>query len=222
MNPKVKYYWLLAIIPVCFLLWFWLSKSDKTPIMYLPYYGPKYAKTGGDSAYHTVGTFRFSDQDGLTINEDSVKNKIYVTEFFFTTCQSICPIMNDNLVNVYKRYKNDGRVLILSHTVDPETDSTATLKHYANRHGVTNRNWLFLTGDKKQLYDLARKSYLLDASEGDGGADDFVHTQNFALVDWNRHIRGFYDGTDSLEVGRMVKDMDLLLEEYAFKKGNNP
>lgn len=126
------------------------------------------------------------------------------------------------MVAVYKQFRKDKRVRILSHTVDPETDSAGVLKVYAGAHGVSDRHWLFLTGNKKDLYDMARKSYLLDASEGDGGKDDFVHTQNFALVDWNRNIRGYYDGTDSIDVGRMIKDMNVLLQEYEFKKGANP
>ena len=108
--------------------------------------------------------------------------------------------------------------MILSHTVVPEEDSVNVLMDYAKLHGVTNKQWLFLTGDKKHLYDMARTGYLLNQEEGNGDEDDFIHTQNFALVDKERHLRGFYDGTDSLEVTRLITDLKLLIEEYAYKE----
>jgi protein SCO1/2 len=108
--------------------------------------------------------------------------------------------------------------MILSHTVDPEEDSVNVMLNYAKLHGVNDKRWLFLTGDKKHLYDLARQGYLLNAEEGNGGEEDFIHTQNFALVDKERHLRGFYDGTDSAEVSRLIIDIKLLLEEYDYKE----
>ena len=147
-----------------------------------------------------------------------MKGKIYVTDFFFTTCQSICPIMSTELERVYKEFTSNKDVLILSHTVAPEEDSVNVLMDYATLHDVKDKRWLFLTGDKKHLYDMARTSYLLNMEEGNGDANDFIHTQNFALVDKERHLRGFYDGTDSLEVSRLITDMKLLLEEYAYNE----
>lgn len=140
--------------------------------------------------------------------------------FLFTTCQSICPIMSNQLERVYATFKTRNDFLILSHTVNPETDSVAQLLTYAKKHGVNDEQWLFLTGDKKHLYDLARKGYLLNTEEGNGDADDFIHTQNFALIDKERCIRGFYDGTDSTEVSRLINDIHLLFDEYAYKEKN--
>ncbi len=145
-----------------------------------------------------------------------------MVEFFFTTCQSICPIMNSNLQKVYKRFADRNDVLLLSHTVDPEVDSVAALKAYASLMGVTDSRWLFVTGNKKELYEAARTSYLLNSDKGDGGADDFIHTQKFALIDKNQHIRGYYDGTDTLEVNRLITEMELLIQEHDAKENSVP
>jgi protein SCO1/2 len=217
MNGKFNYYWLLILIPVGFIVWFLTSKKEEAPVNYLAYFGPKNYQNASDTVYHLVPDFEFTDQDGKKVNKERIKAKIYVTEYFFTTCQSICPVMNDHLVTVYKEFKDQPDLLLLSHTVDPETDSVHVLKDYANAHGVNDGRWLFVTGDKKQLYHLARKGYLLSVDEGDGGEEDFVHTQNFALVDKESHIRGFYDGTDSLEIVRLKQDIRKLLKEYEYK-----
>ena len=218
MNTKGNYYWLLLIIPLIFVGWYFFNKNEQKPLRTLPYFGQKNSIKNGDTAYHTVKPFCFTNQYNEKITEETVKGKIYVTDFFFTTCQSICPIMSTELERVYKQFASNKDVLILSHTVAPEEDSVNVMMDYAKLHGVTNKQWLFLTGDKKQLYDMARSSYLLNMEEGNGDADDFIHTQNFALVDKEKHLRGFYDGTDSLEVSRLIVDMNLLLEEYAYKE----
>ena len=128
--------------------------------------------------------------------------------------------MNTSLERVYTAFHDRNDFMILSHTVDPETDSVAQLLSYSKLHGVKDKKWMFVTGDKKHLYEIARKGYLLNAEEGDGGAEDFIHTQNFALIDKERHIRGFYDGTDSIDVNRLLVDIKLLLQEYDFKAKN--
>ncbi len=120
---------------------------------------------------------------------------------------------------VVKKYKGNVEVKFLSHTVDPETDTVAQLKRYADLHKADSKQWMLVTGDKKELYDIARTGYLLDASEGDGGPDDFIHTQNFALIDKDKRIRGYYDGTNTIEVDQLIKDIDLLLAEYRYKEG---
>ncbi len=199
------------------MIWFFKSRSDDRPLRYLAYYGPKNATSKSDTSYHTIPAFEFTDQFNETVDLKTVEGKIYVTEYFFTTCQSICPIMNNNLVKVYSTFKDRPDFLILSHTVDPENDSVPVLKAYADQHGVNNKNWLFLTGKKVDLYGLARKGYLLNAEEGDGGAEDFIHTQNFALIDKERHVRGYYDGTDSKEVDRLITEIKLLIKEYDYK-----
>ena len=218
MKIKGNYYWLLLIAPLIFVALYFINKNEHKPLRTLPFFGQKNSLKKGDTIFHTVKPFCFTNQYGEKVTEETVKGKIYVTDFFFTTCQSICPIMSTELERVYKQYSNHLDVLILSHTVAPEEDSVNVLMNYAKLHGVNNRQWLFLTGDKKHLYEMARQSYLLNAEEGKGDEEDFIHTQNFALVDKERHLRGFYDGTDSLEVSRLIIDINLLLEEYEYKE----
>lgn len=222
MNSKFNYYWLLLLLPIVFIGWYLSSQKENKPIRYLPYFGPKRALKVNDTTYHFIPAFEFTDQYNEKVNLATVKNRIYITEYFFTTCKSICPIMNHNLEGIYKQFKNHPDFLILSHTVDPETDSVPVLKEYAAAHGVNDKHWLFLTGSKKDLYTVARKGYLLNAEEGNGDAEDFIHTQNFALIDKDQHIRGFYDGTDSLEIKRLSQDIDLLFEEYDYKTRVTP
>lgn len=217
MKSKGNYYWALLIIPAIFVGWYFFNKIEQKPLRLLPYYGQKNSMKDGDTSYHTVKPFMFTNQYNEKVTEETVKGKIYVTDFFFTTCQSICPIMSGELERVYKQFSNREDILILSHTVSPEEDSVNVLMEYAKLHGVKDKKWLFLTGEKKHLYDMARTSYLLNAEEGNGDENDFIHTQNFALVDKERHLRGFYDGTDSIEVSRLITDINLLLEEYAYK-----
>lgn len=200
-----------------FLGGYFLSKQQNKPTRLLPYFGPKAALKVNDTLYHQIAPFQFINQNGDSISQVFTANKIYVADYFFTTCKSICPIMSNNLVKVYQTFKNEPSLVLLSHTVDPETDSVPQLKNYALQHGVNDNRWQFLTGNKKELYTLARKSYLLNAEEGNGGAEDFIHTQNFALIDKEKHIRGFYDGTDSLEINRLIIDIKLLISEYAYK-----
>jgi protein SCO1/2 len=179
------------------------------PSRILPVYGP--SADGADA--HSISHFSLINQLGQSVTEQNVSGKIYVADFFFTTCHGICPRMNSQMQRVYENFKKNPDVLFLSHTVNPEFDTVPILAEYARRHDADARQWMFLTGDKKQIYDLARNSYLVDASKGNGGPEDFVHTQNFALVDRNRHIRGYYDGTDSLEVNKLIDDIGLLLKE---------
>ncbi len=218
MKTRGNYYWLLLILPLVFVAWYFINKNEQKPIRTLPYFGQKNSEKTGDTTFHTVKPFSFVNQYNEKVTEETVKNKIYVTDFFFTTCQSICPVMSTELERVYKQFSNRKDVLILSHTVMPEEDSVNVLMDYAKLHDVKDKQWLFLTGDKKQLYDMARKGYLLNSEIGNGDEEDFIHTQNFALIDKERHLRGFYDGTDSIEVTRLIADINLLLEEYAYKE----
>ena len=218
MNIRGNNYWLLLIFPVIFFGLYFINRNEQKPLRILPYFGQKNASKNGDTAFHIVKPFCFKNQYNEKVTEETVKGKIYVTDFFFTTCQSICPIMSSELERVYKTFCDNKDILILSHTVSPEEDSISVLKDYANLHGVKDHRWLFLTGDKKHLYDMARTGYLLNAEEGNGDENDFIHTQNFALVDKERHLRGFYNGTDSIEVSRLITDIKLLLEEYAYNE----
>lgn len=163
-----------------------------------------------DTILHTVSDFSLTDQTGATITQKNLEGKMYVADFFFTTCTGICPVMNNQLQRVYEKYKDYNGLAFVSHTVDPEGDSVPVMAAYAARHGAQAGHWYFLTGDKKQIYDLARNSYLISATTGDGGAEDFVHSQYFALVDKNKHIRGMYDGTDSIQVNKLIGDIEIL------------
>lgn len=211
---KNKIYLLFVTVAVLFIALYFFALKQNKPIKTLPYFDPKtYSKTKTET-HHTIPSFTFTNQYNQLVTDKITEQKVYVTDFFFTTCQSICPIMSHQLERVYKNFKNRNDFLILSHTVNPETDSVSQLLQYAGQHGVTDRHWLFLTGNKKQLYQMARKGYLLNTEEGNGDEDDFIHTQNFALIDKEKHIRGFYDGTDSSEVTRLIHDIQILFDEH--------
>jgi protein SCO1/2 len=160
--------------------------------------------------YHTIADFALVNQNGDTITQEDYKDKIYIADFFFTTCLTICPIMTDNMEYVQEQILDDPEVLLLSHSVTPEIDSVARLKEYALEKGVVDTKWNLVTGDKKQIYDLARKSYLAVKTDGDGGPFDMIHTENFILVDKNKRIRGTYDGTKKEEMERLLRDLSVL------------
>jgi len=196
------------------------NKAEAAPLRLLPYFGPKHVKKNDDTSYHSIANFSFVNQYGKTVIQKDFEGKIYVCKSFFTTCKSICPIMNTEMTRVYKAFKDRDDFRILSLTVDPETDSVAQLAVHAKNYGVTDDKWWFVTGSKKDLYELTRNSFLLTVEQGDGGPDDFIHTQNFALIDKEKHIRGFYDGTDSLEVTRLITDIKTLIKEYEYADKN--
>ena len=160
--------------------------------------------------YHTIADFSLLNQNGKKITQLDYENKIYVADFFFTTCQTICPIMTDHMREIQQELRNDQDVLLLSHTVIPETESVPQLKKYAIRKGVDDTKWNLVTGDKKHIYELARKSYLVAKTDGDGGPYDMIHTENFVLVDKKKRIRGFYDGTNKREIKRLLEDIEVL------------
>ena len=164
--------------------------------------------------YHKIADFSLINQNGETITQDDYKDKIYVADFFFTTCQTICPVMTKNMHEVQKAFIADNEVKMLSHTVTPEIDTVAQLKRYAQEKGVNASKWNLVTGDKKQIYELARKSYLAVKDDGDGGPFDMIHTENFMLIDKERQIRGYYDGTDPKEIERLIEDIKTLKASY--------
>lgn len=211
---------LLALALGVFIYAFFFHDTKK-PIRYLPIFGEKsYESKNGktDTIFHTIPGFSFTDQDGNTVTEKNFENAVYVTDFFFTTCHSICPIMSTQMERVTRKFQGNAEVKFLSHTVDPEIDTVEQLKRYAIKHNADSKQWMMVTGEKTKLYEIARQGYLLDAQEGNGGPDDFIHTQNFALIDKEKRIRGYYDGTDSLEIDQLIKDIDLLLKEYHYKE----
>jgi protein SCO1 len=162
------------------------------------------------SKYHTIANFSFTNQNGKTITQKDYEGKIYVADFFFTTCQSICPIMTRNMGYVQKAIINNPKVMILSHSVLPDQDSVPVLKKYAIEKGVIDRKWNLVTGNKKEIYYIARKSYLAVKTGKPEELYDMVHTENFVLVDDKKRIRGFYDGTKKEEVARLVEDINFL------------
>ena len=164
------------------------------------------------SKYHTIADFSFTNQNGKTITQKDYEGKIYVADFFFTTCVSICPKMTTNMVEVQKAFVNNPKVMLLSHTVMPEIDSVPVLKEYAIRNGVIDSKWNLVTGDKKAIYTMARKSYLAVKQGKPDQLYDMVHTENFVLVDTKKRVRGFYDGTKKEEIQRLIEDINWLSE----------
>ncbi|QVY64666.1 SCO family protein [Polaribacter sp. Q13] len=166
---------------------------------------------------HTVADFKLINQNGKTITNDDYKDKIYIADFFFTRCQTICIAMAYNMSELQEYYKNDTDILFLSHSVTPVIDSVSVLRAYADRKGVIDGKWNVTTGPKKHIYELARKSYFAVTDEGTGDENDFIHTEQFVLVDKERRIRGYYDGTEKKDMEKLKKDIVLLKEEYASK-----
>lgn len=215
---KYKFFWIFFFVlsVVIMSIIYSLLKPKET----LPVYQPSMVSTElVDSTvqevrkYHTIKDFKLVNQNGDTITQDFYKDKIYVADFFFTTCQSICPIMTDHMLKIQERTKNDPDILLLSHSVIPVADSVPQLKKYALEKGVNDEKWNLVTGDKKQIYDLARKSYLAAKSQGDAGPFDMIHTENFVLVDKKKRIRGFYDGTNPEAIEDLMHDIEILKKE---------
>lgn len=166
----------------------------------------------GTTENHTVADFRLINQNGKLITQEDYLDKIYVTDFFFTRCPSICPIMTDNLIKIQEEFFDNDDIMLLSLSVTPIMDSVPVLREYADKKGVIDSKWNITTGDKKHIYELARKSYFAVVEQGDGGLQDFIHTPNFILVDKKKQIRGIYDGTDDDEILRLISDIRILLD----------
>lgn len=164
--------------------------------------------------YHSIANFSLTNQNGETITQENYKNKIYIADFFFTTCPTICPIMTKNMGEIQSKIVKDTNVLLLSHSVTPDIDSVAQLKKYALEKGVIDTKWNLVTGSKKEIYELARKSYLAVKTDGDGGPYDMIHTENFILVDKEKRIRGFYDGTKTEDIEKLLSDLEILKKTY--------
>ena len=163
--------------------------------------------------YHKISDFKLTNQNGKEITQADYNDKIYVADFFFTTCQDICPIMTKNMYKLQEELKGDNDILFLSHTVIPEVDTVQQLKKYSIENKVNDSKWNLVTGDKKQIYDLARKSYLA-VEDAEYGEFDMIHTENFMLIDKESQIRGFYDGTNDLEIDKLLKDIEILKQSY--------
>ncbi|MFL2591473.1 MAG: SCO family protein [Flavobacteriaceae bacterium] len=164
--------------------------------------------------FHKIKSFEFLNQNGEIISEKDYEGFIYVADFFFTTCPSICPIMTNNMVNIQNYIKDKNKVKLLSFSVTPEIDSVPVLKEYSIKKGVDDKYWNLLTGDKSKIYSLARKSFLVVKENRESNSHDMIHTENFVLVDREKRIRGFYDGTDDTDMQILKKDIEILLEVY--------
>lgn len=209
-------FWGLSDVAVGLLLFFTACQSnDRLPIL-----GQKEAvtktvngQTVTDSVDHSIPDFRFVSQYGDTVSAQTLDGKIYVADFFFTTCPTICPKMKTQLKRVYDRFKGNSGVMILSHSIDPTHDSVAVLREFAQNLGVEGRQWLFVTGDKEKIYDIGQNSYMVSAADDASAPGGVVHSGAFILVDTQKHIRGIYDGTTVEGVDKLMADIDKLLAE---------
>lgn len=207
---------LFLSVVIIFLMYNALKPENRLPI-----YQPSMVNTAlVDSSLHrqkqqhTISDFKLVNQNGDSITQQNYEDKIYVADFFFTTCLTICPIMTKNMAGLQENILDMDDVLLLSHSVTPKIDSVPRLKEYAIEKGVIDSKWNLVTGDKKQIYELARKSYLAVKTDGDGGPFDMVHTENFILIDKEKRIRGYYDGTNEEDVEKLLKDIRILKESY--------
>ncbi len=178
----------------------------------LPVYGPE-VEVNGETTEHVVPEFEFTNQYGRKVTEADMAGKVAVVNFFFTSCPTICPKMMRNMQTVQELYLNDENVILLSHTVDPKRDNPARLAKYADAYHIDADRWNLLTGDKKELYRQARNGYYMAASQGDGGDHDFIHSENLVLIDRQRRIRGYYDGTKEEHVEQLINDIAKLKRE---------
>ncbi len=207
----------IAILPFFVTL---VGCSGKSNNNKLPYLGrDEIVERNGqkDTVPHKIDDFRFVDQDSTFITPETFANKIYVADFFFTSCPTICPTMKKQMKRVYKRYEDNPRVAFLSHSIDPEHDSVAVLKKYAKDMGVSSAKWHFVTGKKDSIYSIAQ-DYMVSAREDESAPGGYVHSGAFILVDENRHIRGVYDGTSKEDVNELMEDIQVLLKEEKEKK----
>lgn len=166
-----------------------------------------------ETVYPVIPDFSFQNQEGETVTGKTFDGKIYVADFFFTTCPTICPVMKKNMLKIYEVYKDNPQVKILSHTIDPGHDSVEVLKQYAKDIGVTGTMWQFVTGDREKIYDIGQKHYLVSAKEDPNEPGGYIHSGHFVLVDKNKHVRGMYDGTTDEGTKQLLEDIKVLLEE---------
>jgi protein SCO1/2 len=208
---------LLGVSAVIIILFYNALQPKKTLPVYQPSdFNPELVapEISHVKKYHTIADFALVNQNGDTITQEAYRGHIYVADFFFTTCPTICPIMTENMRWLQDQLAGDPEVLLLSHSVTPEIDSVPRLKEYALEKGVDDARWNLVTGDKKHIYELARKSYLAVKTDGDGGPFDMIHTENFILVDRERRIRGTYDGTKMEDMERLLGDLEILKASY--------
>lgn len=192
------------------------SRTDTLPYYMDETFTPKWLTPNSDEvdAFHRIADFSLTNQNGQTITQNTFDNTIYVTDFFFTFCSGICPKMTDNMGLVQEAFKDDNSVLLLSHSVTPKHDTPAILQEYAVAKGVIKDKWHLVTGDRDQIYNLGRSSYFVEEDLGlEKGPDDFLHTENFVLVDANKNIRGIYNGLNKTAIQQLIADIKTLQRE---------
>lgn len=217
---------ILAIIFLAFVFGaFWFSNSlnekekEKLPIINPNDVNPELVDEAmqGVGQGHTIRYFELKNQLGETVTGKELDGKIYVADFFFTTCGGICPKMTKQMVRIQNEFKNNDRVMLVSHTVTPDRDTVEVMKKYADKYNADHTKWLFLTGNKKEIYGLARRAYFIvkaaQEGEDDGSGADFIHTENFVLIDAKKRIRGYYSGIRESSVDSLMNDIRKLLEE---------
>ncbi len=205
----------ITLIMCCCLLFIGSCSDRKLPIL-----GNRYAeekqvdgKTVVDTVYQCLPAFSFVNQDSEVVNNETIKGKIVVADFFFITCPTICPVMKKEMLRVYEKFKGNKQVMMLSHTIDPEHDTLALLKEYSTRLGSDGRQWMFLTGDREKIYEIAEKGYYTMAMPDSTEPGGYIHSGGFILIDRQQRARGIYDGTKSEEVDQLMADIELLLKE---------
>jgi len=217
---RYKYFWITLVVVsgvIIYLMYNALEPRQVLPVYQPADFNPELvdAEISHIKKYHRVADFSLVNQNGDTITRSDYDGHIYIADFFFTTCPTICPIMTENMTYLQDELRDQPEVLLLSHSVTPEIDSVPRLKEYALEKGVIDAKWNLVTGDKKQIYELARKSYMAVKTDGDGGPFDMIHTENFILVDKEGRIRGTYDGTRREEMARLLEELQILQASYA-------
>jgi protein SCO1/2 len=206
----------ILLVPAIWALFLYTGQHDVSTV---PYFGPREAvqQPNGttDTIYHKIPAYTFDGHNGRKVDNNTFNNSVYVADFIFTTCAEICPKMSTQLMRVQNEFKEFENVKFLTHTVNPKHDTVEVMKNYAEQYGAMDGKWFFVTGDKKEIYDIARYGYFLDVRDGDGGEHDFIHSQDLILVDQNGHIRGIYDGTESFKVNDLIKDIRALQYELS-------
>lgn len=213
-DPDIRLQRPLFTYTAAFILFVLAACSTSAREEKLPVLGERIVE-GSDTIFHTIADFRFVDQDSNIVTQETFKNKIYVADFFFTSCRTICPIMKTQMLRVYDSIESDPEVLLLSHTIDPEYDTVGLLRDYADRLGVASEKWHFVTGSQDDIFNIAQTSYFATAMADDAEPDGFIHSGAFLLVDKDKRIRGKYDGTKEEDVNRLLRDIAKLKKEYA-------
>lgn len=224
MKPvgKLRKFIGLAIILLLPVFIFFLLSRGNHHFTNLPYFGPKYVSTNQvdgkmvtDTIYHEIAYWSFKNQDNELVTQDDYNGKIYIADFFFTTCPGICPKMTTQMSLLQLKLDNPAfdEIKYISYTVNPEHDSPEVLKEYGKQHGADFNKWTFLTGEKQKIYELGVHSYLVSTQEDALAEGGFLHSEKFILVDWKRNIRGYYDGTDVNDVSRLADDIKILMKE---------